>query len=161
MGKNTKANWNPRDYASFDELSSELDRFQAAHDQGTLTTTGNWSAGQILEHCGKLIGYSIDGFEASAPWFIKVFGILVFKPMLGKSHMKPGIKLPAKAASLMPADERSFEDGMKIIRDQIARVKDGAQMIQRSPVLGKMRHDQFVLLHLDHCRLHFGFIKCD
>jgi hypothetical protein len=159
MSKNT--NWNPTDYTSFEDIKSELDRFQIAQDQGKLSTTGGWTSGQILEHCGKLIGCSIDGFEAKVPWFIKVFGVLVFKPMLGKSHMKPGIKLPKNATSLLPAQECSFDDGMKVIRDQITRIDNGEQMDKKSPVLGKMRHDQFVLLHLDHCRLHFGFIKCD
>lgn len=152
------ANWHPRDYGSLDELGAELDRVEKAHGRGTLTTTGGWSAGQILEHCAKLIGYSLDGFEARAPWFIKVFGVLVFKPRLGRSHMKPGIRLPAKAASLMPRDEVPFAEGMAAMRSALARIDAGERMTHDSPVLGKMTHDQWVLLHLDHCRMHFGFL---
>lgn len=156
-----KAGWSPRDYASLEELNAELDRFEAAHASGSLRTTGDWSAGQIFEHCSKLMRFSIDGFEAKAPWPLKVFGSIVFKPMLGRSHMKPGIKLPAKASSLLPRDEVSFEQGMSELRNQLGRVESGTKMTQPSPILGKMTHDKWVLLHLDHCRLHFGFIQCD
>ncbi len=154
-----KSGWNPRDYATLEELIAELDRFEAAHAAGTLRTTGNWSAGQILEHCSKLMRSSIDGFEAQAPWPLKVFGSLVFKPMLGRSHMKPGIKLPAKAASLLPGEDVPFDQGMSAIRSQLGRLEAGEKMTQPSPVLGKMTHEKWVLLHLDHCRLHFGFIQ--
>lgn len=155
-----KSAWHPREYKDLDALRAELDRFEQAHAAGTLKTTGSWSAGQILEHCAKFMGFSFDGFEARVPWFITAVGVCVFKPMLGKSHMKPGIKLPAKAASLMPRDAVDFEEGMAAMRTQLNRIEAGEQMTQRSPVLGKMQHEQWVLLHLDHCRLHFGFIQC-
>ena len=159
MGYDKNA-WHPRDYRSIGELRAELDHFERAHASGTLHTTGKWSAGQILEHCGKLMRFSFDGFEARAPWFIKVFGVCVFKPMLGRSHMKPGITLPAKASSLLPRDQVGFEEGMAAIRAQLDRIDAGERMSQPSPVLGKMRHEQWIKLHLDHCRMHMGFIEC-
>ena len=159
MPKYDKSAWHPREYETLDDLSAELDRIQAAHDAGTLETTGNWSEGQIFDHCSKLIGFSIDGFDASAPWFFRMICKVLIKPFLGKMHMKPGIKLPAKAASLMPAESRSFEDGMGMMRAQIARLNDGVQMTQNSPIFGKMRHEQWMLVHLSHCRMHFGYIQ--
>ena len=155
-----KSAWRPRDYKGLDDLRAELDRFEQAHASGTLRTTGAWSAGQILEHCANLMRCSFDGFDARVPWFIKMFGVLIFKPMLGKSHMKPGIKLPAKASSLLPRDEVGFDEGLAKLRAQLKRIDAGELMTQASPVLGKMTHDKWVLLHLDHCRLHFGFIQC-
>jgi hypothetical protein len=161
MGKNKTSGWNPRDYQSIEDLRAELDRFEQAQASGTLHANGGWSPGQILEHCAKLMRFSFDGFEASAPWFIKAVGVLVFKPMLGKSHMKPGIKLPAKAASLLPREQVPFEEGLAAMRTQLGRIEAGEKMTQASPVLGKMTHEKWVLLHLDHCRLHFGFLQCD
>lgn len=159
--------WHPRDYKTLDELRAELDRFEAAHAAGTLRTTGDWSDGQILEHCSIPIKFSLDGFfddqgkPVTFPWYIKIVGVCVLKPLLGRSHMKPGIKLPAKAKSMLPEDQQDFEGGMAKFRAQMARLDAGEQMNNPSPLLGKMRHDQWVLLHLDHCRLHFGFIQCD
>jgi hypothetical protein len=50
---------------------------------------------------------------------------------------------------------------MRIFRDNLARLDAGEQMTQKSPLLGKMTHEKWMKLHLDHCRLHFGFIQCD
>lgn len=160
MPKYDKAAWSPRDYQSLDELKAELDRFEVAHRADKLATTGGWSAGQILEHCSNLMRFSLDGFDASIPWPVRMLGAMIFKPMLGRSHMKPGIKLPAGAKSLMPRDEVPFEEGLAKMRQQLARIDAGEKMTQPSPVLGKMRHEQWVLLHRDHCRMHFGFIRC-
>lgn len=158
-------NWHPRDYASLNDIRSELDRFEQSHAAGTLRTTGAWSAGQILEHCAIPIRFSMDGFfdeqgkPVSFPWYIKMVGVSVFKPMLGRSHMKPGIKLPAKASSMLPAEGQDFESGMNCFRAELARLDAGEQMTKPSPLLGKMTHQKWTLLHLDHCRLHFGFIQ--
>ena len=35
-------------------LKADLAAVQSAHDAGTLRTLGNWSAGQILQHCTML-----------------------------------------------------------------------------------------------------------
>src|SRR5262245_13762660 len=53
--------------ASFDELAREVERVERASrpDGEGLRVTGNWSAGQILEHLGKTIEKSMDGFAAA------------------------------------------------------------------------------------------------
>ncbi|MFK7759253.1 MAG: DUF1569 domain-containing protein [Phycisphaerales bacterium] len=159
-----KEAWIPRDYASLSDLIADLDQIQAAHENDTLSAKGAWSAGQIFDHCAKPMKLAFDGFvdeqgkQIHMPLLIRIVGKLVLKPMLGRSHMKPGIKLPASASSMLPDKAISFEDGMKNLRAQLARIENGEQMTQISPLLGKMRHDQWVKMHLDHCRLHFGFI---
>jgi len=158
MGK--RANWQPRDFKSLDDLKRALDAIESAHQAGTLRAEGGWSAGQILEHCSRLMKMSLDGFgEVRAPAVIRALGSMLFKPRLGKSHMKPGIKLPSSAAALLPPDEVSVEDGLAALRGQLARIDAGEKMTHASPVLGKMTHEQWVLLHLDHCRMHFGFLR--
>lgn len=162
-----KENWHPRDYHSLNDIRAELDRFEAAYASGQLRTTGNWSAGQILEHCGNPISLAIDGWVNESgdpivfPIFLRVLGSTMIKPTLGRIKARPGIKLPKKASRLLPQPERSFEDGMKIFRDNMARIESGEQMTKKSPLLGKMTHDKWMKLHLDHCRLHFGFIQCN
>ena len=152
--------WAPASFRTLDQLRAELDAIEAAHRSGNLHASGNWSAGQILEHCGKLMGFSFDGFgEATAPWIIRVLASTFFKPRLGRSQMKPGIKLPRSASTLLPRDQASFDEGLALIRSQLARIDAGEKMTHDSPVLGAMTHDQWVLLHLDHCRLHLGFLR--
>ena len=151
--------WKPRVYETLDELRAELDRVEAAHQRGTLTTTGQWSAGQILEHCATLIRCSIDGFgDARVPWFVRLAGRVVFKPRLGRTRMKPGIKLPRKASSLLPGETVGVDEGLSAMRAVLARIEAGERMTADSPVLGPMTHEQWLTLHLDHCRLHLGFL---
>ena len=157
-----RSNWNPRDYHSFDDLRAELDRFEAAHADGTLRTTGGWSAAQILQHCSEPIAGGLDGApDIKLPWFFRIAGRFVFKPMLGKSHMKPGIKLPKGARQWLPDDSLRFEEGLGSMRAVLDRLDAGEQMTHDSPLMGAMTHEQWTLLNLDHCRLHFGFIQAD
>ncbi len=151
--------WRPKEIFSIDDLKAELDTIEAAHIAGTLGTAGRWSVGQNLEHCTKIMTCAFDGFDAKAPWPIRVFGRLVFKPMIRnpKGQMKPGIKLPKKAAAVLPSNEVSVEEGLALMRAQIARIDAGEKMLQESPVMGKMTHELWILMHLNHCRLHFGF----
>jgi len=157
--------WHPREYHTFDDIKLEIDRFQAAHEAGSLRTTGNWSAGQILEHCGVPIGLSIDGWlneqgqAIKFPFYLRFFGAVLIKPTLGRIKARPGIKVPKQASRLLPQGDRTFEDGMRIFRENLARLDAGEQMTKPSPLLGKMSHTQWTKLHLDHCRLHFGFIQ--
>jgi Protein of unknown function (DUF1569) len=159
MKQADKSKWSPKSIHSIDELKAELDKIEGAHTAGTLSTAGGWSVGQNLEHCAKFIGFTFDGFDGKAPLPIRVIGKLVLKPMMKKpnSQMKPGIKLPKKASSMLPADEVSVEDGLAHMRAQIDRIESGEQMLQDSPLLGKMTHELWMLVHLNHCRMHFGF----
>ncbi len=153
--------WKPKEIFSIDELKAELDTIEAAHRAGTLSTAGGWSVGQNLEHCTKIMTSSFDGFDRSmkVPLPIRIFGRLVFKPMVKnpKGQMKPGIKLPKKAAAVLPSDEVSVEDGLALMRTQLARIDAGEKMLHDSPVMGKMTHELWILMHLNHCRLHFGY----
>lgn len=154
--------WNPRTYETFDDVRAELDRFEEAHARGTLRTTGGWSAAQILEHCSMPILGALDGATGvQLPRYMRVAGRFVFKPMLGRSRMKPGIKLPKSASAWIPEESLTFERGMSSMRGVLDRLSSGERMIHDSPLMGKMSHEQWTTLNLDHCRLHFGFIQCD
>ena len=163
-----KKDWHPRDYHTLNDIRAELDRFESAHSSGQLRTTGGWSAGQILEHCGEPIGMAIDGWvnrdgdPLKLPFLFRMLGTFILKPTIGVIKGRPGIKIPKGVASrIVPQPERSFEDGMSIFKANLARVESGEQMTKPSPLFGKMSHDKWIKLHLDHCRLHFGFIQCD
>lgn len=162
MSTTRHPNWTPKSFRSIEELKADLDAIEQAHAAGRLTTTGNWSAGQILEHCSIIMRSSFDGFEAKAPLPIRIVGSLFFKPRLSnpKAQMKPGFQLPKKASSVLPREQVSVEEGLSQMREQLARLDRGERMTQDSPVLGKMTHEQWIAMHLNHCRMHCGFIDC-
>lgn len=163
MAQADKSKWKPKAIHSIEELRTELDQIEAAHQAGTLSTAGGWTVGQNLEHCAKFIGFSLDGFgpDMKLPLFFRVLGKLVFKRMAKNPNgqMKPGIKLPESENPLLPANEVSFENGLALMRTMVARIDAGEQMLHDSPLLGTMTHDLWVLVHLNHCRMHFGFFS--
>ncbi|MGJ8637615.1 MAG: DUF1569 domain-containing protein [Phycisphaerales bacterium] len=156
-----KSKWSPKSFHSIPELQADLDKIEAAHQAGTLSTDGGWTVGQNLMHCGIFMKSSYDGFEMDAPVLLRMVCSVLLKPIATKpkSQMKPGIKLPAKAKELLPEDEVSVEEGLAMIRSQVDRIASGEEMTQRSPLFGKLSHQQWVNLHLNHCRMHMGYLN--
>lgn len=161
MKQADKSAWKPKSFRSIDELKAELDTIENAHEAGTLSTAGGWTVGQNLSHCATFMNNSFDGFTMLAPWPLRVVCSLLLKPMITKptAQMKPGIKLPKKAKELLPEDEVSVELGLEQMRQQVARIESGEQILRDSPLLGKMTHEQWIAVHLNHCRMHYGFFK--
>jgi len=158
-----KDKWKPKSFRSIEELRDELSTIENAHNAGTLSTYGGWTPGQCMAHCAQFMGHSFDGFKMKMPWLMQLMGKLFIKRMLTKpnAQMKPGFKLPASAASMRPSDEVSVEEGLAMMNKQVVRLEAGEKMNQDSPFLGSMNHDLWVALHLNHCRMHFGFFKYD
>ena len=156
-----KSKWSPKSFHSVAELQADLDAIERAHQEGTLSTDGGWTVGQNLNHCAKFMKSSFDGFEMDAPWILRVLCSVLLKPIATKpkSQMKPGIKLPKKAKELLPEEEVSVEEGLKQMRTQLARIDAGEQMTVPSPLFGKLTHEQWVNLHLNHCRMHMGYLR--
>ncbi len=159
MGKIDKASWSPKSIHSLADLRKELDTIKSAQEAGTLTTTGNWSVGQNLEHCAVFMKSAVDGFDMKMPFPFRVLGTLM-KPMLTnpKGQMKPGFKT---GPELVPQPAVSFEDGFAKMNDVVTRLEAGEQMTHNSPFVGKMTHEKWMGVQLNHCRMHFGFFKYD
>ncbi|MHC4976805.1 MAG: DUF1569 domain-containing protein [Planctomycetota bacterium] len=146
---------------SAQEILDELDRIEAAHNAGTLTHSGNWSPGQIFEHCSKLPIMAIDGVTFKGPL---IFRILLKIPPVKKKmltgDMPRGIQLSKDPAKfLLPKDDTTFEQGLAIIREQMNRIVNGAKMTNPSPIFGPLTHDQWDSLNSKHCAMHFGFMS--
>ncbi|MCR9216685.1 MAG: DUF1569 domain-containing protein [bacterium] len=140
-------------------LKAELDRIDEAHRQGAITTTGNWSPGQIFSHCAIFFRCSLDGFPSLAPAPVRFFAKLLFKKKaLSGEPMPSGFQLPRQASFMLPAPDVTFEQGMTELREQISRIDAGEKMTQTSPLLGELSHEEWVRLHLAHCMMHLAFI---
>lgn len=147
-------------FSTLDELVRELDRLEAASAAGTLAHTGNWTAGQVCEHCAKFMRGAIDGFDTKAPWFVRVVARrLYFKQMIGPGPMPAGIKLPKQAVSMLPTPGVSDRAGIADLRRQVDRLRAGAKMTIPSPVFGAMTHEHWMIVHLKHCAMHMSFLR--
>ena len=141
-------------------LRGELDRIEAAHRAGTLTTTGNWTPGQNLDHCAVPLEEGLDGSTKKVPFVVRMFAKLI-KPMLLKAKpdaMRPGFNVGKSNPELMPSPGVTFEQGMARIRKTLARIEAGERMTKPSPWLGAMTHEEWVRLNLNHTAMHFGFL---
>lgn len=144
------------------DLAAELDRIGRAHDAGTLTTTGNWTPGQNLQHCARVWSFAIDGFPSTMkpPFFIRWIAQSLFKRSAVSGRTAPaGLRLPKEAGPMLPEAQVAFEQGMREFRDQIARTQRGEQFTKPSPIFGELTHDQWQRLQLGHCQLHLGYLQ--
>ncbi len=148
-------------YATIDDLRADLDAIEAAHKAGTLKTTGNWSPGQIFQHCANLWQCALDGFPDNGSWPVRFLVRTLFLKKILNSDAKPpaGFKIPKSASYLTPDDEVRFEEGLKILRTQVNRVAQrNEQFAHPSPLLGTLTHEQWTTVQLGHCRLHLSFL---
>lgn len=142
-------------------LAKDLDAIDAAHARGTLGTTGNWGAGEILDHCAILLESGLDGPKVMAPWFARVAGRFMKRSILKPRTMPAGFELPADARALLPRPGVSFADGMARMRAALARIERGERMTHTSGFLGPLTHEEWVRLNLNHTQLHLGFISIE
>jgi len=148
--------------SSLEDISAELDRIQAAHDAGTLTNTGNWGPGQVLEHVAVLMECAIDGFPSKPPAPVKWICTLLFKKKaLGGGSPPAGFKIPKQAAFLVPGENTTFDEGMARLRKVIGRVGGGERFTHDSPIFGKLSHEQWIALQSGHATLHLSFLALD
>lgn len=148
-------------YGSFDELAADLDRIAAAHERDALRVTGNWTAGEVCDHCANFMRCALDGFPAGVPWYLRMTGV-VLKPMILRGSMPPGMKLPESATHLRPRAGVSLEEGHGALRRELERVRSGAERMEHpSPLLGRLTHEQWTGLQLGHCALHLSFLHFD
>ena len=148
-------------FDSLADLEAELDKVRAAHHAGTLRTSGNWTAGQILGHLAKWMGWYLDNdipFQVGLT--IRVIARL-FKNKLINSPMKPGMSVKPKSGSIGDDPAYDFEEGWDRLQNQLDRVRAGESLDGPNPVLGEITHEQAVRIHLNHAALHLSFLHYD
>jgi len=149
-------------YGSFAEFARDVDAIETAHRSGRLGTTGNWSAGQIMEHLSRFADSAFDGFPQRAPWIVRKLAILIFKKkMLSGEPMTPGFKIPRQVQFLMPVDATTVEQGSAMLRGVFARLDAGEVFTAPSPLFEKLTHEQWCKSQLGHAAMHMSFITID
>jgi len=122
------------------------------------TTTGNWTAPQIIDHVTKLIDVSLHGSDQKMALPFRVLGNMMKKRLLTKP-LKPGFKAPAFMQPRNEAGGLTVNSVMGRSRALIQRASEPGTMTHPSPFLGEMTHDEWVQMHCRHAELHFSFIQ--
>ena len=155
----TPAGYRELSFQSFDEVSAELDRIDAAQRAGELKSCGSWTPGQNLQHLAKTMRFSLDGFPFKLPMGLALMG-RAMRPLILKMRFKPGqVKIPASAAAMGPDEGVGFDAGMNELREQLARVMNGERMDKPSALLGNIGHEKWAKFHLTHCSHHLGMLQ--
>lgn len=142
----------------FDTLSDVLaDARDVVHRPHT--TVGRWTCAQILEHLAVAMDLSFDGYGFQAPWWIRLLTLPVRNRFLVRP-MPAGVRLPRRAAILLPRETVSEEVALQHLERSIARF-DAESPGQPHPVFGRLTPDEYRLLHLRHCELHQSFVIPD
>lgn len=140
-------------FNTLDDLASDIQNL----GRQDVSSSGNWSAGQNIEHVAAVIDASVDGFTFSVPLPLRIIGRLIRSRTL-KKPLNPGIKLPGSAPdAFKPGPETRLEDAAKHLAESVERAKQ-RRMNATSPIFGKMSHEQWVQLHCRHAEMHFSFL---
>ena len=149
-------------YGSFADFARDVDAIETAHRAGRLGTTGNWSAGQIMDHLSRFANAAFDGFPKRAPWIVRKLAILIFKKkMLSGEPMPPGFKIPRQAGSMVPSETTTTEEGLAMLRKVFARLDTGDMFTAPSPLFETLTHEQWCKSQLGHAAMHMSFISID
>ena len=125
-------------------------------DESKLRTTGQWSAGRIVQHIADSITNSIDGWPIKGPLVMRLIGPLLKRKIIS-SPMKPGFKIPKSMEALLPPDSTAYSTAVANLKAAIARAT-AEGMDEPHPVFGSMNNGQWLKLHCRHAEMHFSFM---
>ena len=155
-----RASRRPLHFHCLNCIAAELDRIEAAHASGTLSTTGNWTPGENIDHCAKLFEFALDGFPSAAPWFVRAIARVFLRGRATSGRTAPaGFRLPKDAAYMLPRPGISLQESMGRMRRCLARIASGERMSRPNPLFGPMTHEEWVRMQCGHCQLHLGFLQ--
>jgi len=157
MSVNTKTVSGRRNisYKNFDDLLADAESLAGQE----VTTVGNWSFAQIIDHVAIALDGSIDGVDMRAPWLMRVVAKLFLKKKFLNQTLTPGYQLPESAkAQFVPSESVSLEDALTHFRHAIGRCKSETQ---RAPnvLLGHLTREESDRFHLRHAEMHMSFVK--
>ncbi len=140
---------------SLDEVLCECERLAAAPH---IKLLGNWSLGQIFFHLAAALHMSIDGSGHRPPWFIRLLGPIILKPIVLRG-MSAGFQLPEPVErQIVAAAPVSTEEGLQQLRKAVRRFREESQRAPHN-VFGKLTGAQWNQLHLRHSELHLSFAE--
>jgi hypothetical protein len=147
--------------SSLAELEGELARIEAAHREGRLQATGNWTPGQILNHLSAWIEFGYEGYPPALhppPRLVR----LMLRLGRGRFMRRPlptGFRIPGAEGGTFATEVVPFEQGMSRLQRALERLKAGEGPRYPSPAFGRLTHSATVLLTLRHAELHLSFLQ--
>lgn len=141
-------------FDSLEQAMAEANRLAGCK----VSTSGNYSLGQILEHLARALDFAIGvGPTMRIPWIGRVIGRII-RGRIIKGPPKPGVKLPKKGQSLLwPTEPVETQTGLQRLQDAYRRFIQ-VEQYQPHPFFGKMTAEEHHKLQCRHFELHLGFV---
>jgi hypothetical protein len=140
----------PLSFASLDEVMPDVDRLL-----GGYSAVGNWSLGQICNHLGNAVRFSIEGFGFKAPWLMRqTLGRVIKGQVLRTGSMREQIKVPEKFLPKPGLDDRAEAEAL---RAAVRLFAAHTGPLADHPIFGPMTRAEWVRLHCVHCAHHLSF----
>ena len=124
---------------------------------GSVASTGNWTAAQIVQHIADSIGHSVDGYEERASDSHRAVARKKRDRLLSEGFPR-GIRIPDEMTHLLPDAEVEWETAVANLRDAVQRA-EAATLGADHPFLGVMSDEEWRRFHCRHAELHFGFLE--
>lgn len=142
---------------SFNDLLTELSTIENQYQNQTVTTTGNWSFYQILDHLTKSIVASIQGYPKMMPATIRrTLGPKALKHILKTGKMKAGAKNPDAPQKREEGDEKK---ALAELRQSIQDFRSHKGDYAEHAFFGPINPEDYEKLHSIHAALHLGFVQ--
>ena len=142
-------------FDNLDQVVAEVEQLA----QGEVTTTGNHTFTEIVEHLaithdmttGKVVG-------PKPPFFIRLMMPFMKGMLLKDQPLKPGFKLPSKAEEFFwPKQQQTLQQAIDHLRESVENYKTQGPL-PKHPMFGKISKEQDLQMNLRHAALHLGFV---
>jgi Protein of unknown function (DUF1569) len=143
-------------FESIDQIMADVDRLVEAERAGRLKCLGNWTLGQTLGHLATWAEYSYDGAPVKAPFFIR-WAVWLRKRSLLYGPMRAGIRIPGIKGGTLATEPMPLDEALGRMRRAMDRLKCEAPSAE-SPLLGLLKHEEWIALHSRHAELHLAFL---
>lgn len=145
------------DYDSIVQAVQDAERLAAAEVSGTLTATGNWTLGRTLSHIAWWANEAFEGhrFPLYLCLFFKLVGPVAKRKAL-RGSVRSGVRLPGVKGGTYGTSDVSTDEGLEQMRSAFFRLERECPM-RPDAAFGKLTHDEWKTLHLNHARHHLSY----
>lgn len=140
-------------FNNYDDILADIEQLQARGYR----QLGNWSLGQMAKHIGEGMRMSLDDFQIRQPWIVKFVARNFLLKSALRGPLKPGFKLPKKAAPKLIFGATDDDEGVAHLRQVIARMKKETPHREHA-FFGPLSPEQWRQLSLRHSELHLSFL---
>jgi hypothetical protein len=144
-------------FDTIDQALAEARRIAALESAGAIQYSGNWTAGQILNHVGAWAEYAYLENPVKAPWFVR----LLVKPFRGRllnKGLPAGRLIPRIRGGTLHIEPVDAAIALARFEKAFSRLKTDPPTFP-SPVFGWMTQEDAIKLNLRHAELHMSFVK--